>query len=80
MRMVRNNIAASLPGMDAFTGYDSVTAFASKGKIIAHKLVKDSWLHQEALGLLESQTEVGIGIRYRLSWYYNQTFWIKIST
>lgn len=42
VRMVRNNIAASLPGMDAFTGYDSVTAFASKGKIIAHKLVKDS--------------------------------------
>ena len=59
-RVIGNKIATSLPGLHAFTGCDSVSAFAGKGKISAYKLVKDSSFYQEIFGLLGSHIEVNI--------------------
>ena len=41
------NVALSLPGLHAFTGCDSVSAFSGKGKLAALKLVKGSEEYQE---------------------------------
>ena len=53
--------------MHAFTGYDLVSAFTGKAKMIAYKLVKNSSLYEGAFGLLGSQIEISISIRYDLS-------------
>ena len=41
-RMLGSELCRSLPGLHAFTGCDSVSAFSGKGKVTALKLVKQS--------------------------------------
>ena len=57
-KSIGKKTVASLPGLHAFTGCDSVSAFAGKGKLIAYKLLKNSSSYQEVFGLLGSQIEV----------------------
>ena len=42
VRMLRSELCRSLPGLHAFTGCDSVSAFSGKGKVTALKLVKQN--------------------------------------
>lgn len=42
VRMLGSELCRSLPGLHAFTGCDSVSAFSGKGKVTALKLVKQN--------------------------------------
>ena len=51
-------IAASLPGIHAFTGCDTVSSFAGKGKNESFKLLQKSTVYQEAFVQLGAQLQV----------------------
>ena len=57
-KSVGERIAASLPGIHAFTGCDTVSSFAGKGKKNAFKLLKKSTVYQEAFVQLGAQLQV----------------------
>ena len=57
-KSVGESIAASLPGIHAFTGCDTVSSFAGKGKKNAFKLLKKSTVYQEAFVQLGAQLQV----------------------
>ena len=53
-------VSKCLPGLHAYTGCDTVSAFASKGKLKAFKLVQEEDLFQEMF------TELGNSIVVRI--------------
>ena len=61
-----DRVAKCLPGMHSFTGCDTVSAFAGKGKLAAYKLVTKSSSYSETFTLLGSQAEVLLSIYFSL--------------
>ena len=61
-----DRVAKCLPGMQSFTGCDTVSAFAGKRKLAAYKLVTKSSSYSETFTLLGSQAEVLLSIYFSL--------------
>ena len=57
-RILGNDVSKSLPGLHAFTGCDTVSAFSSKGKMTALKLLQSSPQYQMTFNELGTGSEV----------------------
>ena len=53
-----SDLFQSLPGIHAFAGCDSVSAFAGKGKVAALKVLRKHPLFQKTFSMFGEETEV----------------------